>query len=119
MNKNSSFSVPDVMDVLQVGLTLSKFRNWTRPGDKSAVTSRIHLQSWRTCTKIMYIETSSINFERIRQRCLLFISEIQGLVICWPKFGLTKKKIKSQVGITGLPFSISIVLTNRRINNGQ
>jgi hypothetical protein len=67
----------------------------------------------------MYIANLSINFERIRQRCLLFISEIHGLVICWLKFGLTKKIKKSQVGITGLPFSISIVLTNRRINNGQ
>lgn len=59
--------------------------------------------------KIMYNATSNLNFERIRQSCLLFISIIQGFVTCWLNFGLMKKKKESQVDLTGLLFSISIV----------
>ncbi len=106
MSKNSSFSVPGVMDV-QVESFPNSITGQERE-TKSAVTRRIHLHFWRAWTKIMYIAPSNINFERIRQRCFLFISEIQGLVICWlAKIRSNKKEKKSQVGITGLPFSIS------------
>jgi hypothetical protein len=100
MNKNSSFSVPDVMDE-----QVESFPNSITGQERG--------------TRVLLLEGFVCNFGGHGQRCLLFISEIHGLVICWLKFGLTKKKKKSQVGITGLPFSISIVLTNRRINNGQ
>ena len=108
MNKNSSFSVPGVMEA-----RVESFTNPVAGQQREPIVLLPEGFIWNlvgeTKTKIMCIVTSSLNFEHTRQRSFLFIREIQGSVICWLNFGQTKKKKESQMGVTGSPISISIV----------
>lgn len=97
MNKNSSFSVPSAMDV-QVENFPNSVTGQKREIEMLLPEGLIWILADAAKTELKCIATSSLNYEHTRPTFLLFIGEIQGSVICWLSFSLTKKENKGQVG---------------------